>query len=144
MKNLPQISSFPVMLEVIEKHDTLHYLLSSEQDLFDISLRILREREKSGYFYHRPDPEAPAVGMTEDQIQSFTDLEVRTALLEVRTAQLREVRQWDRDTKFIQRVDRALASNDGKEAWKILDSRSACEYEKVLVISFDDPERYRI
>lgn len=138
-----RLPTFPALLQVEEKHETYHFLLSSMQDLYDISLRILKERHRCGYYYHDPGTVVPIVEMTEEQIQSIPKGPSQDALADVRKQQLRTLRQWERDSKEYRRIVRAIETEDGKEAWSILDDHSEAQYERVVVLRFDNPKRYR-
>lgn len=115
-----------------EKHGTRYYVVESEEELFRLSLNILRGRFKSGYFYHEPQGRPSPPDFKADDIPGMP-----ASLRDPATRQwgryTTDLRDWEQATAQWARVNKAASEADGPLAWEVLRERSDHEYESVTL-----------
>ena len=121
----------PTIVVVEEKHGNRYFIANTQQELFDISLKLVKERFEAGYFGEKTSlPLAP----------EYTRAEAEALKPGIRSAVLKTITKWENDVleikndnEMFERAERAIAKKDGKEALMILADRSDYQYENVTL-----------
>jgi len=126
----PLISE-PSVLVFEEKNGKRHFYIENDEALFATALKVLRERNKDGYWWYKP--KAPeALDITEEQIpnlpKSLQD-KATEALKEYKEA----LRAFERDDREYQAIQKAIREKNGQMAWQLLYARRKAEYEAVEI-----------
>ena len=112
-----------------EKHGNRYFVVDNDEELYALSLSIVRGRLASGYFYHEPgDPPVPPDYTEEDVLKMPRSLQAE-ARKKVQDYKVKS-RYWDDERDSWHDINEACASANGRLAWEILRDRDG-EYEQV-------------
>ena len=129
MKAKKPIVPEPKLLILREKHGNRNFLVKDDEDLFRISLSIVRGRQKQGWWYGTtPGAKPSGPGFTDKDVEKLPP-----ALRADATKKLRyhrsEIASWERSAQMFMDITKALDSKDGRLAWQVLQDRRDHEYE---------------
>jgi len=141
----------PEVLLAKEHHQTWHYLVRDDQELFKTALSILRRRHKDGCYYYKPDEkdcprpaELAAINADEAAAQGLRKGKMRDTALADCTERLevyqRDVERFKQEQREWDMIVEALAIHDGRMAWGVLWERSGGEDEGLELETFADIE----
>ena len=129
---------FPSVLVVKEKHGDWYVHIPNEATLYRVALKILKERFKSGDWYYEQGPvevECEHPGFSEADIAKMP-----SSLQDIATEKLRgynsRVLEYKREGDLLFRIKEALKEKDGYKAWRVLQSRSGYEYERMELVEY--------
>ena len=124
----------PMLLLLKEKHVDAHFLVNNDEELFATALMIVKGRKKQGWYPDAEDKPAP-LDFNDETIPKMPASFQKAALAQLRSYDER-VRQWEDARDFDESLKNVFANLDGREAWKLLKSRSDHEYEEVRLEAF--------
>ena len=142
MKTHRILPSHPALLILKEKHDVVFFLVSDEEELFRIALRVLTTRHQSGYWYGPDTNPEPKIEMPIEAIEALPEGETREMVEAVHRSQRRALGLWKKTNAEWERIVDVVQRKDGADAWRVLESRSDYEYEGVSLERFVDPRLY--
>jgi len=130
MKTKKSQSWIPSVIICHEKHGDRIFNALTEEKLYESSLLILKERMKSGYWYHDPGDDKPKEpDYKKDDIPSLKG-DVKKLAEQLLNVYNMYYRDWQIDMENYNDITTALKTNDGKFAWRILNDGTG-EYERV-------------
>jgi len=126
------------ILVLKEKHGEWHFDASTPELLHAACLKIVKERNESGYFYdfdeNAEEPVAPVPPPEASPVYIKNAYEV--ALKQYN----QELRFYREERENIEELKEALL--DGERAYSFLLGRNNCEYEAIELLKLSEPERY--
>lgn len=128
--------TYPHLMIVKEKYATLYYLINSPEELHAVSLKILTRRNDEGYWYPDKSHEYAdeerelrsamanlAAGGHGEGFTAYDTLKLRLA-----SAAMAH-RDEERLNRQRDEIDAAIATGDGRAAYRVLMDRRDYEYE---------------
>jgi hypothetical protein len=109
-----------------EKHGELCFDASTDELTFAACLNVVKRRLKDGWYQVPNKPKKPHFDEKEIAAMPWEERAVLTGLFQMYKSSLEwfNLSKQDRETAI-----RASENNDGKLAWKLIDSRRGYEYE---------------
>ena len=122
-----------------EKHGTRYFDASTPEALNAAAFSLLKERWDEGYWYYLGDPPENKDVLPYDQIDSLPTQSLKDSELKRRTQYLRDLHSWQNEEKEYNAIKDCVENNLLDKAWKLLQSRSDGEYEKVEIETLEQP-----
>ena len=115
------------ILVLEEKHGNRYFDASTDKLLAQASLIVLKERYEEGGWYFKPsEPSKP--DFTEEQASELPP-SLKPAAMEFLRLYNCQLLRYREELDDYERIERAIASNNGWLAWNVLHDRSGYEYE---------------
>lgn len=141
--------AWPLLIHVKDKYAEWYHLIKKPQDAYKVSLKLLTQRFKEGYWYHEPEvantfeeffQNQYGISLTESYILEklkpnalgYSDPKVILPNTKRYYNSLLEEKD-----EYI-RIKNAVENKDGKAAYFILLKRSPLQYEHFEILEFED------
>ena len=117
-----------------EKHGNRYMKASTDEELQESCLKVLRERMADGYWYYDPDEPTKPVCSREDA-EKLPD-PFRETALEAWKIYDRKFRQYKKDEEWLKAARDEIENSKGWAA-KLLGRRRDCEYEGFEIVKVE-------
>lgn len=127
---------FPAVLIAKEKYATRYFLLESKEDVFAVSLKLVRERWMDHYWYCKPDTIDEGELFKTYMGFSFEEFKHLPESLLIKYEIARKLENFKRyyqkeveADEYYENAKKAVDTNDGRLAWKVLQYFGEGEYQ---------------
>lgn len=110
-----------------EKHADRYFDVTTDEQLHNVALYILRQRYEQGYWYAEPTP-PEALDFEASDIEK-APVSLRDEMQKRLKSHQRELQHYEQEKDDWDAVTRAISTNDGRLAFRILRDRNNYEYE---------------
>jgi hypothetical protein len=126
-----------------DKGDPLYYDVSTDEQLYYISLKILKLRFESGNYYGFEEsnkPQPPKI--SREEAKKIIDKDVKNYVLHRIEIYKIDLETFNKEKEFVNAIKKAVETKDGKLAYQILRKRRDAQYEGFEIKILDDIDIY--
>lgn len=122
----------PSLLVCHEKHGEVYFVVQNDEDIFRVALSIVRGRLRSGDWYCEPEGKPSKPDFTAEDIEKLP-ASLRKEAIRTLTGYQQALQSWEQDNESYTLIGRAVETQDGRAAWRVLRDYSDGEYQRVSI-----------
>lgn len=142
---LAETNWIPMVLILNQKHSTPKYIVRSEEELFSLSLEIVKKRMEERYYTDLFESSSPVLGeVSQAEIDAITNEKIKALAIKEREKLIKQQREFKESIRLRVLLTKIIEEKDLKSAFDFLQERShyTFEYEGIDLERFQNTPNY--